>query len=132
MSICPNERPIYSVLLNYNKGLSCMKDLKIAQRIRSFDFLKVVHIYHCPRKYFTVNHQNQVCCALVYMFQQKIHRVLLEGYHEGFKNCPIPKSCPHKASKLVCCINWYVSTKNLWHCVQGKSQCTLFKCSFDW
>ena len=32
---------------------------------RNFDFPKIVHIDHCPSKYFTFSHQIQVCCALV-------------------------------------------------------------------
>ena len=72
--VCSNERSIASC------STAIIKDSKIAQR--NFDFPKVVHIKHCPHKYFTFSRQIQVYCSLVLVCsnERSIHSETLPSF----------------------------------------------------
>ena len=84
--VCSNERSIVSC------SMAIIKDSKIAQR--NFDFPKVVHIKHCPHKYFTFSRQIQVYCSLVCSNERSIascSKAIIKDSKIAQRNFDFPK-----------------------------------------
>ena len=84
--VCSNERSIASC------STAIIKDSKIAQR--NFDFPKVVHIKHCPHKYFTFSRQIQVYCSLVCSNERSIascSKAIIKDSKIAQRNFDFPK-----------------------------------------